>query len=514
MGLLAVRSPAAQPAEDRRQAALKIRTDAAIAEAGRHPTPQSSNGDESALPRWSGSFTKGLPTTQFGEVEAGAYETLLRAIESGNHADFEAIARGSGRRFVSPQAAYAFCLEGGDPHRFACPPAPSFSSAEMAAEMAEMYWLALARDVPFRDYATSPIIQRAALELKTVPRAVFRGPTLGDLDGPYISQFLVRPVQTVSTIFEQRYRTPVPGNDYLTTFGEWLQSQSGVPPWREYIWDSTPRYIRDGRDLAEWVHYDFLYQAFLNAALILMNYRPEAVLNENRSVLNEMNPYKHSKVQDGFVTFGLAQVVDWLGRVTTAALKAAWVQKWLVHRRLRPEAFGGRIHRTKTKTAEYPLHADILNSGAVEGTFRRWGSYLLSQAYPEGSPIHPSYPGGHATVAGACSVILKVMFDENGLMPDCVHAAADGLSLEPCPPFFVPTIGAEINKLVFNIAMGRSWAGIHYRSDSTAGVRLGEDVAISILQDLVRTCTEDFEGFSFTRLDGTPVRISRNGEVI
>jgi hypothetical protein len=230
-------------------------------------------------------------------------------------------------------------------------------------------------------------------------------------------------------------------------------------------------------------------------------------------VLNEMNPYKYSKVQDGFVTFGLAQVVDWLGRVTTAALKAAWAQKWLVHRRLRPEAFAGRIHQAKTQTVSYPIHTDILNSAAVQQTYQLWGSYLLPQAYPEGSPLHPSYPGGHGTVAGACSIVLKAMFDENGLMPDCVHASADGLSLEPCPPGFVPTIGNEINKLVFNIAMGRSWAGIHYRTDSLSGMRLGEDVAISILQDLVRTCTEDFDGFAFTRFDGTPVKINRNGEV-
>ena len=238
---------------------------------------------------------------------------------SGKHADFEAIARGSGRRLVSPQAAYAFCLEGGDPHRFACPPAPSVTSAEMAAEMAEMYWLALARDIPFHEYATSPLIHQAAQELKTTPGAVFRGPTRGDLEGPYISQFLVRPVQTVSTIFEQRYRTPAPANDYVTTFGEWLQIQNGVPPWREYVWDTTPRYIRNGRDLAEWVHYDYLYQAFLNAALILANYRPEAVLFENRSVLSEKNPYKYSKVQDGFVTFGLGQAVDWPGTLCPAA---------------------------------------------------------------------------------------------------------------------------------------------------------------------------------------------------
>lgn len=140
-------------------------------------------------------------------------------------------------------------------------------------------------------------------------------------------------------------------------------------------------------------------------------------------------------------------------------------------------------------------------------------SYLLPQAYPEGSPLHPAYPGGHGTVAGACSVVLKVMFDENALISDCVHSSADGLSLEPCPPSFVPTIGTEVNKLAFNIAMGRNWAGIHYRSEATSGMRLGEDVAISILQDLVRTCTEDFDGFSFTRFDGTPVRISRSGDV-
>lgn len=498
---------------DRRQAALRIRQSTAMAQDSLPAISQRSNSDESVIPRWASCFTKGLPTTQSGEAEPGAYETLLRAIESGKHADFERISRGSGRRFVSPQASYAFSLEGGDSHCFACPPAPAFSSAEFALEMTEMYWLSLTRDVPFREYAASPVILEAARELKTTPRAVFRGSTNGDLDGPYISQFLARPRPSVSTMFEQRYRIPLSGSDFMTTYSEWLQIQNGVPPWRDYTWDATTRYIRNGRDLAEWVHYDCLYEAFLNAALILMNYRPESTLNETRSVWSEKNPYKYSKVQDGFVTFGKAQVVDWVARVTTAALKAAWAQKWLVHRRLRPEAFAGRVHQMKTKTIEYPVHADLLNSTAVEETHRRFESYLLPQAYPEGSPIHPSYPGGHATVAGACSIVLKALFDENALMPDCVHASADGLSLEPCPSSFVPTIGNEINKLVFNIAMGRSWAGIHYRSDSISGMRLGEDVAISILQDLVQTCTEDSDGFAFTRFDGTPVKINRNGEV-
>jgi len=89
----------------------------------------------------------------------------------------------------------------------------------------------------------------------------------------------------------------------------------------------------------------------------------------------------------------------------------------------------------------------------------------------------------------------------------CVVPSPDGLALLPCLGY-APTVGAEIDKLAFNVALGRNWAGIHYRSDDMAGLRLGEEVAISVLQDLVCTYTEDFKGFSFTRIDGTNVRIT------
>jgi hypothetical protein len=36
---------------------------------------------------------------------------------------------------------------------------------------------------------------------------------------------------------------------------------------------------------------------------------------------------------------------------------------------------------------------------------------LLPMAFQEGSPMHPSYGAGHATVAGACVTILKAFFD-------------------------------------------------------------------------------------------------------
>jgi hypothetical protein len=182
-----------------------------------------------------------------------------------------------------------------------------------------------------------------------------------------------------------------------------------------------------------------------------------------------------------------------------------------VHRRLRPEEFGGLVHQTLTKAATYPISSELLNSGAVASVYKANQSYLLPQAFPEGCPLHPAYPAGHATVAGACSAVLKAFFDENEIVTNAVAANSDGTQLLPYSDQTL-TVGGEINKLAFNIAMGRNFAGIHYRSDAMAGFRLGEDIAIAKAQDLVNTFTETFAGFRFTRLDGTPVQIAPGDE--
>lgn len=503
----------ASDAEERRRSAIKLRQDAATRQGSRPMPIHLSNGDEESLPRYVAAFTKGLPHSQLGEVVPAAYETLLRAIRSGKHSDFESVSIGSGRRLTSPQAAYSYVLEGADSHSFEIPLVPQFDGPEAAAEMAELYWQALARDVPFAEYATSPVIREAAGDLSRMtafsgpkmqgavaPETIFRGNTQSDLQGHFISQFLWRPVPQGSGKLDQRYATPKAGSDFMASYPEWLQIQTGVPPWRQCVFEDKPRYIRNGRDLAEYVHYDFLYQAFQNAALILLDAGPETVLNYN-SYRSENNPYVHSKVQDGFVTFGFAQTVDWVARVTTAALKAAWCQKWLVHRRIRPEAFSGRVHHQKNGSGSYPIHSDLLQSPVLDAVKQRFGSFLLPQAYPEGSPLHPAYPSGHATVAGACVTVLKALFDENALLPDCVAPSADGLSLVSCS-HLAPTVGNELNKLAFNICCGRDFAGIHYRTDATGGLALGEQVAITVLQDLAQTLSEEFAGFQFHRFDG------------
>lgn len=136
----------------------------------------------------------------------------------------------------------------------------------------------------------------------------------------------------------------------------------------------------------------------------------------------------------------------------------------------------------------------------------RNGTYFLPQAYPEGSPLHPSYGAGHATVAGACVTILKAMFDERFAIPNPVEPDAAGQTLQPYdgPPL---TVGGELNKLAANVAIGRNFAGIHWRSDYAASLRLGEAVAISVLRDQRLTFNEPFSGYTFTTFDGGTVTV-------
>ncbi len=520
-GASAARRPADATPVTRAQAALQIRQNAAVFECAQTAGSQVTNGDESALPAYIGNFTKGLAHTQLGEVLPGAYETLQHAIATGSQADFEALARGSDSKFVNPMAGYAFQMEGADSHRLGMDTPPALSSANAAAEMVELYWQALARDVPFTNYASSPVTQSAAADLNQLsgfrgPGAggavttanLFRGPMTGALTGPYVSQFFWQPVPMNSTPVPQKYRSGAAGVDYLTSWDEWLAVQNGNAPFHAWSADPQLRYIYDGRSLAEWVHFDFLYQAYHNAALILLNQSPETVLTDS-PYFNPTNPYKSAKVESGFATFGAAHICCLLGTMCQTALLAAWYQKWMVHRRARPEEFGGRVHQNQLGLTNYPIHGDLMNSAAMKAVHAANGTYLLPQAFPEGAPMHPAYPSGHATVAGACSVVLKAFFDENQILTNCVVASSDGLSLGPYNDSAL-TVGGEVNKLAFNVAMGRNFAGIHYRSDAEAGMRLGEDVAIAMLQDAMNNYAEDFNGFQFTRVDGTSVVISRS----
>jgi hypothetical protein len=500
---------------------LRLRQSAALTESFRTPASLATNGDEALYPTLFANFTKGLSHSQLGEVDPTQYQALLYALSTQQHSDFEKIPIGFGRKLVNCESAFTYDLEGGDSQTFTMPVPPAFNSAQVAAEMVELYWQAALRDTPFSQFPTSPVAQAAAAELTALsgyqgPRDsnnrvtadnLFRGTAPGCLTGPYLSQYLLQTVYFGSTPREQTYRTGMPGVDYMTVYSEWLELQSGLPPYRTEVFDPTFRYIRTGRDLAQFVHYDYTYQAFLQAALIILNQYPEQVLNFNTYQLNHTNPYKTSRIQTGFTTFGSAHALDWVARVANLALKPACFQKWAVHRRVRPEAFAGCVYNTVNGAAKYPVHADLLNSKALAANIAAIGGALLPQAYVEGCPLHPSYPAGHAVIAGACATVLKALFEETDLVSAVVTPSDDGLSLLPDSAAAL-TIGGELNKLAFNIPMARNWAGIHYRSDASAGLLLGEAVAIAFLQDNVNTFTETFAGFQFTKFDGTAVSIA------
>jgi hypothetical protein len=74
-------------------------------------------------------------------------------------------------------------------------------------------------------------------------------------------------------------------------------------------------------------------------------------------------------------------------------------------------------------------------------------------------------------------------------------------------------VGGELNKLASNVAMGRSMGGVHWRSDNTRSLRLGEEVAIEILRKRSSDYAERPLSFRFRSFDGEPVQIVQ-GEVL
>ncbi|TEB12448.1 PAP2 superfamily protein [Pelotomaculum sp. FP] len=495
----------------RRQSAYQVRLNAAGFERDLPLPGHPCNGDELLYVNKIGNYSKALPHNHLGEVNLNAYQAYIETLTTGDPADFATIPLGGVVKLTNPQAAYAYEMAGPDSHHLGTVPPPAFSSAWEAGEMAEVYWQALTRDVPFTDYDTNPLTLAAASDLSgfsdfrgpkagglVTPGTLFRMDIPGDLVGPYVSQFLWKNIPYGATSITQRYQVPVAGVDYMTTYAEWLNIQNGLPPAAAIQYEGTPRYIRNGRDMGEYLHKDFSCEATLSACLILLGLGVNA--------LAPTNPYLHSDTQVGFSTFGAPHILDFVIRVSRVALEAAWFQKFLVHRRLRPEEFGGSVQNRLTGAACYPINPELLNSQAVSEVFNKYGVYLLPQAYPEGCPTHPAYPSGHATYIGAGVTMLKAFFKESFVLPNPVVAGPDGLSLLPYegPPL---TVGGELNKLAVNIAMGRDFAGIHWRTDGSEGLKLGETVAIRILQDYRDTYNEDFIGFSFTKFDGTTIII-------
>lgn len=612
----------------RHDKSVHIRIAAAMASRG--PVYTEDNGECDAYENaWPTNFSKGLPHDLYGIPERVAMQIFVDAIAKpdtvfdvpvGPKSAIEAhrpngykegasslktffSSSVSVRAWESPISGHAYDLQGPDAGSVGMAPAPRLGSDELAAEMAEVYGMALLRDMSFEDIRKEkgnagkvcaalnamPWFDRRApvedvgggpiSEFSERRRAarfsdhasglsgetLFRGSTPGSAKGPYISQFMLQGNTDLrgtckpehgQIVFgaqrvDQRVESQKKGVDYMTSWEDWLDVQNGANLKGQDVFETALRFVTTPRDLATYVHFDALYQAYLNACLILLR-RQHA---QDRG-LPEPNGAKGSKpatTRDAFATFGGPHILNLVTETATRSLKAVRRQKYNFHLRARPEALGGVAslsanglgsklglaqgaaskHLEKLLAAEaeeFSIMGEIARCNGATGASYHGDdieigtNYLLPMAFPEGSPMHPAYGAGHATVAGSCTTMLKAFFemyqkDEPweeltlaNLEMDVLVPTQDGLTL--CrSEHDVPgdlTLQGELDKVAANISIGRNMAGVHYYSDYYDSLRMGERIAVGILMEQAMTYGEPIS-MRFHSFDGDKLEIYHGG---
>lgn len=470
------------------------------------PAVHITNGDEekygadSEFP-FIGNFHKTLPHYSNGTVDVDAYLMLVNeCIEKVNVTACSKVP-GMGT-LANSLGGYYLPSQGVPPWALVLPPPPSVDSAELALMYAEVAWMALLRDVPFSQYSGNLLAQEAAASLSEmalqsdINNALYRrqiGPG-GQIDsasqlfrldfegvteGPMVSQFLHETFEIDGIVVEPKVTTIVPDSDTMTTFEEFLCAQNGGTDCFEApARDPIPRYIRNARDLGFVSQNDRVTSIYQRAAAIDGILQPQVSFYENVAR------------QDGFSTQGLARINEQIVGAA-AGVSPAWFSKWNVHRAVRPEAYGGLVDQTVSpEGTDFPVHPSLLNNVVIEQMLDKWGSALLPQINDRGCPAHPSYPAGHAMIAGACVTVLKAYMDSDATRcyPFPIkEASTDGLSLNIINsnnngPDCI-TVNGELNKLAHNLSLGRDMSGLHFRSDACSGILQGEKYAITYLQD-------------------------------
>jgi hypothetical protein len=626
----------------RRNDAAKIHHDDGLPHVDTVPNTDEERFDGEGFPS---NFTKGLRHAANGTVAANAdYEAFKTAVNraSPNGDDegdlrafndvpifdgpFSSIRTDGGaitwRGWESPRAGHYFDLQGPDADEVGMAPAPELGSAELTAEMAEVYAMALLRDVPFsaiqnetgQDPATGISVNQVLDAMNSIdfftdggaaPTAfakrrqaarlldpsdynvttgaaatlppfngvnLFRGSGPGAKVGPWVSQFMLvgnvmadrdasegggigeSYVSYGTQLIDQKSRTFARGLDFMTNWAEWLDVQNGAD-FRGFNTLTGRRFLATPRDMAAYVRFDALYQAYLNACLLLLGAGADFQDGFPDSVrrMDDGNEFRRT----GFASFGGPHVLSLVTEVATRCLKFARRQKFNWHRRARPEKISGlltlaKLHGTAgaptlgnlTKGAAQQMlqdlgplgdlvhahnqHREAANAGhrGFAGAQPDWlgnssdGNLLLAMAFPEGSPMHPAYAAGHATVAGGCVTMLKAFFktlktDDCSPLPwsetrfPVVQANEDGSALNRLAGDLAEqmTIEGELNKLAANISIARNMAGVHYYSDYYDSLRMGERVAVGILVEQMTDYDEPVT-MTFRSFDGDTIVLS------
>lgn len=526
------------------------------------------------------------------------------------------------RQWEAPTAGTAHDLEGPDAQAVTMPPAPGLlgddgqANPELVFEMAEVYELAILRDQPLNaleDGQSTPEIDAAIKRLNALsyaqnpdgrprkrglvmgtpeltPQTFFRGSSSGVAVGPYLSQFLlmgspelngagdVAKGRIAYGVLQVDQRVPVakPGADHMQDLADYTDVQRGIKPpqaedvvyvdqtGNDAVGSTVParRFISTPRDLATYVHFDALYEAYLNACLILLGMgTPADPACDHLSGTGVAAGNRETRRNaGGFALYGGPHILTLVTEVATRALKAVRFQKFNNHIRLRPEALAHRIELVRRNAVAPVILPDALlqhvgnylsalngNGGSGNSTLAEIAqmntgaggdanSYFLPMAFAEGSPMHPAYGAGHATVAGACVTILKAYFDTSTVLArtqngDVKFKRVDATdqpvayrapTIPAAPAVVDPTLDlvednsgpfltleGELNKLAANISIGRNMAGVHFFSDYYDSLRMGEAIALGVLEEQALTYPTDPFVLSVPTFDGDIRRVGR-----
>lgn len=135
------------------------------------------------------------------------------------------------------------------------------------------------------------------------------------------------------------------------------------------------------------------------------------------------------------------------------ALAAAWHYKWAAN----PVSYA---YRQRPVEYDRGRNFDVLFDTDAGGARDQDSNRNTANASP-GTPRAPSYPSGYSASAAAAGTVIA---------------------------YFFPEESEEMERLANNIGVARLWAGVNWRSDHAAGLRVGKAVARRLIEQIESDC--------------------------
>lgn len=162
-----------------------------------------------------------------------------------------------------------------------------------------------------------------------------------------------------------------------------------------------------------------------------------------------------------FTWFNVPVACRYLATALHRGLTFAWQSKFH-HAVPRPEFYG---YLLQNKPEELDQAQYIKESDVGLAYLAKYNTLQIRQFFPEGSPQHPSYPQGHMSVAFGVVTALKYILDTD--------AVIDGKKVQD-----------ELDKLAYNIAYARTYAGVHWFMDTDLVIEAAEKNAVKAIQHI------------------------------